>query len=221
MHSFIMAPFSTIDEMMFMTCEGAGNDEASMTCATVNTTTTSCLPPLHQDNDLPRRRGVAFSDCVEISFVLHRNDFSSEEHSQSWYSKDEIRSIKNGVRESVAKLTNFPNMPDDDDYCSRGLENKTREGARKKLRNKIDARAAVFFEQEMQQEEGLFDLEQIADCYYEYSEPCHAAAQMVALRDEQVAKTIFATHSKEATNFLCLGRFESAPAALQVASSAA
>eukprot|EP00339_Tiarina_fusa_P015818 CAMPEP_0117036756 /NCGR_PEP_ID=MMETSP0472-20121206/26005_1 /TAXON_ID=693140 ORGANISM="Tiarina fusus, Strain LIS" /NCGR_SAMPLE_ID=MMETSP0472 /ASSEMBLY_ACC=CAM_ASM_000603 /LENGTH=210 /DNA_ID=CAMNT_0004746581 /DNA_START=139 /DNA_END=771 /DNA_ORIENTATION=- len=210
-----MAPFSTINEMsMFLTCGGSGNDQAS-------TTSSPCLPPLHEDTDLPKRRGISFSECVEINFVLHRNDFSSEERSQSWYGKDEIKAIKNGVRASVAKLTNFPNMPDDDDYCSRGIENRTREGARRKLQNKVDARAAVFFEQEMQQVEGSFDEEQIADCYYEYSEPCHAAAHMVALRDEQAAKIIYATPSKEATDFLCLGRIESEPAVHQVASSAA
>jgi hypothetical protein len=217
------APFSTCDEMLLLvSCEG-GNDQANMILRANNITptTSSRQPPLHHEDERSCNR-VAFSACVEINFVLHRNDVSEEEHKHAWYNKDEIRSIKNGVRESVATFTNAPNTPDDDDYCARGIENRTREGARRKLQNKVDARAAVFFEQEMQQEDGLFDPEEMADCYYKYSEHCHASAHMVALRDERAAMAIYGKPIKESSDyFVCLGRIANHPAVLPPASSAA
>lgn len=65
----------------------------------------------------------------------------------------------------------------------RGLENKTSMGSLRKKRHRMQAWMAVFGEQQRQQEQGYSDPDTLADAYYEVSEPCHVAANMVALRD--------------------------------------
>jgi hypothetical protein len=103
----------------------------------------------------------------------------------SWYCKEEIKEIKDSVKDIVARMVSG----EDDEDCTRGLESRTREGALRKRHNKNDARAAVFFEQEMQQADaGIFDPESIADIYYDYSEHCQASAEMMGLRDEKEAE---------------------------------
>ncbi len=74
-------------------------------------------------------------------------------------------------------------------------------GARRKRQNRIDARAAVFFEQEMQEEDGYFDADAIADAYFERTERCQAEAQMLALRDEKEAMEIY--KSLKLSDFEC------------------
>ena len=188
-----MSPFSPIDYFPSTT---DADDSSSISASTV-----TCASPLHHsssdDDSLPSttsstRSAVSFDDCVEVNFVLHHKDFTIAEKSASWYNGDEIRSIKNGVRAAVQILTNTPNAPETLDYTPRGIEDRTREAAKAKRQHKIDARAAVFFEQSCQQDEdGFVDDEMLADCYYDYSEPSSIKAHMIALRDEKDAKAIY------------------------------
>ena len=137
------------------------------------------------------RRCVSFSSDITTHDVLHRNEYSPKEKMSSWYCVEEIKEIKDGVKAIVAKMMSS----DDDDelYCTRGLEARTKEGKLRKRQNKIGARAAAFFEQEAQQAEGISDPEAIADVYYDYSEHCQASAEMMGLRDEKDAEHAWAS----------------------------
>mmetsp|Transcript_97612 Transcript_97612/g.135678 ORF Transcript_97612/g.135678 Transcript_97612/m.135678 type:complete len:234 (-) Transcript_97612:42-743(-) len=194
-----MSPFMDIDYIPPLPVDG--DDESS---STISASTITCSSPLHHDttddevsslssSTRSTRKGVSFKDdCIEVvNFVLHRNDFTSEEKAATWYNVDEIRSIKNGVRAAVQILTHTPNAPETSDYTPRGVEDRTRENAKIKRQLKIDARAAVFFEQSIQEEDGFVDDEVLADVYYDYSQSASVKAHMIALRDEKTAKSIY------------------------------
>jgi hypothetical protein len=102
-----------------------------------------------------------------------------------------MKKIKQNARDDVGKMV--AGQEDSDNFCTRGIESRTREGARRKRQNKIDARAAVFFEQEMQELNCICDPETIADVYFDYTEHCQVSAYMMALRDRQAAKDALAS----------------------------
>lgn len=126
----------------------------------------------------PSRKTVLFSPDPVVIDILHIKDFSLEEKRATWYTRNELRTIKDEAKQ-IANLDRSENS----EVCFRGLEAKTLAGARLKRQNRIDARAAVFFEQEMQEGEGYSDPDAIADVYFEYTERCELEAQMMALRD--------------------------------------
>jgi hypothetical protein len=168
-----MAPLSTIDMNAYAVADG--HDQV---CASV---LKSSRLALHASS----LRRVSFAVENTTHHVLHINDYSPEEKYSSWYCKEDIKAIKDVTKEVVSKMVQ--DEIENDAYCFRGLEARTIAGARRKRQNKIDARAAVFFEQEMQEEDGICDPEAIADVYYDYSEHCQVEAQMKGLRDKRAA----------------------------------
>jgi hypothetical protein len=129
------------------------------------------------------KRSISFSPEVATFNVLHIMDYSAEEKQATWFDGDDIKSFKKEGKVSLALLVN--GVSESSELCFRGLEARTRDGALRKRHNKIDARAAVFMEQDFQKDEGVFDDEVIADVYYDYSQRCHLAANMMGLRDER------------------------------------
>jgi len=73
----------------------------------------------------------------------------------------------------------------EEDHCFRGLEYRTREGARRRQTNKITAITAVLDEQDRQIYEGIWDPEALADVYRQNSAHCIDSAFLLGLRDEQ------------------------------------
>lgn len=154
-------------------------------------------------NPPPIRRQVQFLELVTVYDVLHIHDYSKQELTNTWYSKREIRAMKQKCKEEATQVTtnmhsyeNEPlTIPDQEPLSDttntyqeptttvRGLESKTSFGSLRKKRHRIQAWTAVFMEQRRQLMEGFSDPESLADAYFEVSEPCHVVANMVALRD--------------------------------------
>jgi hypothetical protein len=134
------------------------------------------------------KRSISFSSEVFVIDVLHIMDYSAEEKQATWFVGNDMRFFKNECRGSAALMNN--GVSESAELCFRGLEARTRDGALRRRRNKIDARAAVFMEQDLQEDEGVFDEEAIADAYYDYTEHCHVAANMMGLRDERDARAM-------------------------------
>lgn len=124
------------------------------------------------------RKSVTFGTDDEIIQIIHISEYSDEERQMTWYNRADLRSIKN-----EAKRMAYMDRDLNPDVCLRGLESRTTTGARTKRQTRIDARAAVFFEQEMQEGDGYSDPDAIADIYFEYTERSQGEAQMLALRD--------------------------------------
>jgi hypothetical protein len=125
------------------------------------------------------RKTVSFAATVNTRTTIHLNEYSSQEKQDTWYNREEVVAMRRNAT--------FDAKCPKADTCLRGLEAKTATGARKKKQKRIEARAAVFLEQEIQDEDGLSDPDAIADAYFECSEACQAEAQMLALRDEKEA----------------------------------
>ena len=153
-------------------------------------------PNQNEKKQLRIARKVGFSKCmVEIHFVRHHNDYSQTEKERAWFSMDEIRSFRNGIVKHARELSKDPNyIPSNEDtstWCKRGVECRTKSVRKRRNRNFVRSLKAVFFEQSMQRLEGINDQDAIADSYYEYSGPSHAAAHVKALHDEVEAKAIY------------------------------
>jgi hypothetical protein len=149
----------------------------------VTSSSTMMKAPLPLHEQAPARKNVSFAAAVETYSIIHITDYSSEEVSASWYNREELRNIK-------AEGKTVANSSDSDDHL-RGLEARTPAGARRKRNNRIDARAAVFFEQDIQEEDGYSDPDVIADAYFDCSERCQLEAQMLALRDQKEAMEVY------------------------------
>ena len=173
-----MAPLSTLD-MNACTFVHDCNDQ-------VNTTMRAFEKPL---NPSSTGKSVSFSADVTTHHIIHRDEFQPAEKAAAWYCAEELREIK----ESVRKIVQLMETGEDGECCTRGLEARTRAGATRKRHNKLRARTAVIFEQEHQDWDGICDPEAIADKYYNYSEPCQVAAEMMARRDEKEAKAALST----------------------------
>ena len=139
--------------------------------------------PLHEQ--APKRKNVSFASVVNTNSIIHINDFSPEEIKMTWYNREELRVIK-----AEAKIVANSLDKENTCLCLRGLEARTSAGARRKRQNRVEARGAVFFEQEMQDEDGYSDPDAIADAYFYSSERCQAEAQMLALRDQEEAMEV-------------------------------
>ncbi len=157
----------------------------------------------------PTRREVKFVSCVTVHHVLHLTEYSKEEVINTWYSKREIRAMKQKCKEEATQVVlhafenedmrihdeHGPLVDSTNKYVEptstlRGLESKTTMGSLRKKRHRIQAWTAVFMEQRRQNIEGLSDPESLADAYFEVSEPCHVVANMVAIRDARDVESI-------------------------------
>jgi hypothetical protein len=159
------------------------------------------------------RRRVTFDSFGTMFDVLHISDYSPSEIQASWYHKNEIRAMKHRCRDDAAEvsvgdnereqtkplsdLTNVRQQQQNEqqqkqqqqqqqqqqEITTRGLENKCSMGALRKKRHRKQAWMSVFKEQSRQKMLGIVDAEALADAYFEVSEPCHVAANMMAIRD--------------------------------------
>jgi hypothetical protein len=132
------------------------------------------------------RRCVEFG-AVVVHEVLNSVSFTPEEIKSSWYDRVDLRQMKENAK-SEAKLLESGLLNEGDDICLRGLECRTKEGARTKRHNRANANAAVFFELDSQEDKGISDDEALADAYFNCSEHCKVSAQMIGMRDAREAQ---------------------------------
>uniref|UniRef100_A0A7S4A8Y0 Uncharacterized protein n=1 Tax=Pseudo-nitzschia australis TaxID=44445 RepID=A0A7S4A8Y0_9STRA len=135
-------------------------------------------------------RQVSFGADVYVYEVLNRGDYTPEEIEESWFNRNDMRRMKQGTR-AEAKLVESGLLVQGKEVSIRGLESRTRDGIRRKRRNRMNAYGAVFFEIDCQDEERFVDEKLIADAYFVYSENCAMEAQMIGKRDEHDAMQIF------------------------------
>lgn len=139
------------------------------------------------------RKHVSFGALVTAYEVISRDDITEEEKKASWFDADEVIAMKRNARND-AKLVETGVLADSEDFSVRGLESKTRTGARSRRYNRMNARAAVFFEIECQEQDYYYDDEGVADAYLVYSDPCQSAAEEIGMRDELAARSSMLCH---------------------------
>jgi hypothetical protein len=145
------------------------------------------LPESHQ-----RKRRVFFSDSVETREIPHLDDLSNEDVLAAWWTANDYLVIRKMISLTVRMIMNGSKFVEDDgDFCERGLEVRTKAGARARhLMIKQRAIETVLKAQDYQRQEGFSDPEYIAEIYSEYTRDSSEESHFAGLSDEAAAKSV-------------------------------
>jgi hypothetical protein len=149
---------------------------ASITAATATTTAS----PTKKE----RRKKIRWSGRVRVHEVRHINNIPDDEREAIWMSPIDYTMIKVMAKTTVYKIMSGEHIHEDNpDFCTRGLEFRTRSGSKIRTANKMRNRSAVLNEQDLQHEEGFYDPEFIAMASMDESFNCREEARKRAEND--------------------------------------
>jgi hypothetical protein len=184
-----MAPL--INETGYLAVDLDGYDFFS-TSDFLNNTEKNPAPSRH----VSTTRRVSFSSDDTSHSVMCRKEYTIEERKATWYDRCSLRQMKDSAKYE-ARLAESGVLVECGDVSFRGLEAKMSEGLRRKRQSRMNAYAAVFFEIDSQQDVGMSDEFAVAVAYRTQSEPCLAAAHMIAVRDAEEAKIALQSMKRE------------------------
>ena len=137
-----------------------------------------------------KRRKIRWAKRVRIKEIRHVNDISDSEKAAIWMSVDDYQMAKQMVKTTVFMMMRGEHIPEDDlDFCTRGLEFRTRAGSKMRSQYKLRARSAVLNEQDLQRDEGFFDQQFIAMASMDESFECREGARLRAVYDAKCIET--------------------------------
>jgi hypothetical protein len=137
-----------------------------------------------------RRRRVAFTEFVEIKEVPSLSDIYEDDVINAWWTPNDYQLIRKMFRITLHMMMNgvqFEN--EDEDFCARGLEHRTKGGAQRHHRHKKRSIYAVLRAQEFQIQEAFNDADYLAEIYAENTRSSSKEAHSLALVDEQDARS--------------------------------
>jgi hypothetical protein len=157
----------------------ANDDESTITTAV--TTGTAVSPPVKQ-----RKRKIRFSlSSNQLFYIPHIADMDGKEVSAIWYQKREYEAIRSKTLPILHKMKKGDKIRESSNKQTvRGLEKRTRLGARHFQKNRTEAVNAVLTEQYDQRCEGVQDDEHLAEVYSNASSQSHDEAYELGLKDE-------------------------------------
>lgn len=127
---------------------------------------------------------VTFSKTVHCKEMRHIKDYKEEEIKMFWLTTPDYLHIKSTIRQTLDMMMQGNSVvANDEEFCTRGLESRTRVGARARSYTKLRTRSAVLNEQDMQREEGFQDPYILATVSMEQTASSRAWAQAIALED--------------------------------------
>jgi hypothetical protein len=131
-------------------------------------------------------RKVKFANLVKHKEIRHIKDFTEEEKESIWMTVSDYQINRAMMKTTVSMMMKGERIAEDDeDFCMRGLEMRTRAGARMRSRNKLRVRSAVLNEQDLQHDEGFCDPQYIAMACIEESREGREEAVLRAKYDEE------------------------------------
>mmetsp|Transcript_16121 Transcript_16121/g.29938 ORF Transcript_16121/g.29938 Transcript_16121/m.29938 type:complete len:239 (-) Transcript_16121:94-810(-) len=131
------------------------------------------------------KKRVSLSDSPTVVHeVKSLQDYSEEEIEQTWFTRKEFDDIKTSYRDLLRRMRNKEYIKDTDDCSTRGLEGRSRAGARNRQSIIMESILSVLNEQMEQEMEGRNDPEAIAIAYRQYGYHSLQAAQNMARRDQ-------------------------------------
>jgi hypothetical protein len=133
------------------------------------------------EENKPPRRSVTFN--TEVRVRRTRIVRTEEEKVACWFQPAEVRRIKDHLRETFTFMKNGDDLFNQDIHCARGLEHFFERGEQSTFR--MQAKMAVFLEQEFQHGEGVYNPEHLANTYSGYSKYRAEKAYLVGLKDQQ------------------------------------
>jgi hypothetical protein len=140
----------------------------------------------------PERRHVLFRDNVSVRPITHMNEMSMDHIRAIWYEKKDFVEMKKQMAVTLRIMSHGgqPNI-DTEEHCSRGLENRTKEGALVRRENKCNALNAVLDEQDRQRELRIQNDALICQIYALENHLSQLRALRFGIRDEEVARGIY------------------------------
>jgi hypothetical protein len=136
------------------------------------------------ENKTSSKLSVSFNGSITVVECLHRNDYSKKESKATWYSPKEMEKNQESYRKAIRQMASGKNNTKE--MCTRGLEQRTAIGAKKRHRNKNIGWNAVEQEQIHQWENGFADAEPVADVYIAATQDCVKAAVNLGNEDRKV-----------------------------------
>jgi hypothetical protein len=138
-----------------------------------------------------KSRSVSFAPNVKVYSIPHINSLTETDVETIWYNDSDLKVIKVECLETALMVVEGRTL-DFTTQCFRGLEYRTPEGHRRRLRNKLRSRDAVLDEQERQWDNCEDDdVDSIAVVYNEVSHSCALTAHRIGLDDEMEAMYIY------------------------------
>jgi hypothetical protein len=141
---------------------------------------------------LPRRK-VAFDKVVQVRRTLNISNYTQDEIRHAWYTHEDMLRICTENRATVALLDKNGGQLSENDHTTtiRGMECRTKQGARRRMKNKVRSRKMVLREQERQRDNDVGnDPECIYLVYYPIASKCQTEAIKLARKDESTSREI-------------------------------
>lgn len=146
-------------------------------CASVMSDASSSSTSSSSSLSLSMKR-VSFQHSVDVRSTLHANDMTSDEIVQTWYSKQELKTIgknlENEIKPPLAK----------EKFKIQGLESSITTDYEERHKNLYSAMRLVMNEQAFQHMTGTYDPEAIRLAYSKISTKCQAAARKLGQENE-------------------------------------
>ena len=127
---------------------------------------------------------VTFSKTVHCKEMRHIKDYSEEEIRTVWLTTPDYLHIKSTIRTTLEMMMSGSTvLENSEEICPRGLESRTKTGARTRSYCKLRTRSAVLNEQDLQREEGFHEPDILATVSMEQTASSRAWAQAIAMDD--------------------------------------
>lgn len=97
-----------------------------------------------QESGIKARKSVSFQDTVRYRGIPPLTEMNDEDLSNLWYNDEEYAEIKQIVSSTVKKAGSGDSVDESEGVCMRGLEGRTKFGARRRKNNKAAALDAVW-----------------------------------------------------------------------------
>jgi hypothetical protein len=153
----------------------------------INETCSSMLSSVSSESTVQKRFHFSLTSN-EIHHVPHIVDFSDREVCATWYAKADYEKITMSMIPLIRKMMKGETVDETNSQTIRGLEYRTRQGAIRRQRNKVEAITAVLGEQDRQSFHGKFDDELLSQVYSLVNAHCQEEAYQLARRDVQPAQ---------------------------------
>lgn len=195
------------DESSGSSCDRQGNcsDDLKDTSSTSRTSTTSTsidssvasFGTVDVRVSSKPKRNVTFAANAKVRQV---SKITRDQGKNVWFTGDELMQMKRSFQPTVQRMMNNTLTEEDmqgEEFCTRGLEYRTRVGAKKRMRNKLNGTASVLHEQDRQIFEGLTcrDEEALAKAYQSVNFHCAAEARALGEQDAIDIEEYMATNT--------------------------
>lgn len=130
------------------------------------------------------RKRVTFSETVKARLTTHINNFTSLERNAYWYTPDEFKRIRADISATMQLIEMEIDISSSPEFCARGLETQTVDGARQRTEKKQRVWKALSLEQQSQRQRRISNAQALADVYAAQVQECKVAAYAMGLADQ-------------------------------------